>query len=237
MAVAAEWAVTLTLFHLYQYVYSVITPFRLAVQPHPLCTLCPHLLNVLYSLILLLHSLTRLLYSITSSLCCLTRRLSKLSDHSPAFLAHCPLSSFVWSSIQPWLLAVQPLLFIVQFYQILVPVLTPQLTMYFMYSVHCTSSPAHCPALLVRCPAWPARFRSTSARLFSPIPPTSSLCILPAHCVQPFLFRLSRMWKESPLQVNTYLCTVTFYDSPIVCMLTVIKWFTLWNHIHTFWSP
>jgi hypothetical protein len=41
-----------------------------------------------------------------------------------------------------------------------------------------------------------------------------------AHCVQSFLFRLSRMWKESPLQVNTYLCNMLPY--PIMCMLTVI---------------
>jgi hypothetical protein len=74
-----------------------ITPFRLAVlhavHPHPLCTLCPHLLNVVYSLTRLLHSLTRSLYSvqlhplaeqhrplyvsITSSLCSLTRPLKK----------------------------------------------------------------------------------------------------------------------------------------------------------------
>ncbi len=138
--------------HLYQYMYSVITPFRLAVQPHPLAlfVLIFSMSCTLYSLTLLQHNHTRSLYSvqphplaeqhpplsvsITSSMCSLTCPLNKLSAHNFT----CPLST-----VQPHLVEVSSLdCSLYSLFCSLFRFTTSQLTMYCI----CTASAAHCPA-------------------------------------------------------------------------------------------
>jgi hypothetical protein len=85
--------------------HSVSSSAQCPVQPHPLAAQ-PHPFAVQHR---------PLAVSIISSLCSLNRPLKKLSAHSPPFLARCPLSSLVWSSVQPRHLAVQPLFSLFRF--------------------------------------------------------------------------------------------------------------------------
>jgi hypothetical protein len=133
---------------------------RCSLQPHPF-TVQPHLLAVQHR---------PLAVSITSSLSSLTRPLKKLFAHSSAFLDRCPLSSLVWSKVQPRLLAIKPLLFIVQLYHILVPALTSQLTShYVLYSMY-TVQPLPLSCLSCSLSSLACSFSTHVYSLLSPVP-------------------------------------------------------------------